>query len=1151
VNDARVRSVVRERAMTNDGEKKEKNTRKERERMDVKASVENDGRTRKHANARTEGEKTKLLGRQGKRVSANAHAEALTEEEKAAEVERSRVKAIEAEEKRRAGERAKAEEEARARREELESRRVEYERASDARRRAREGNASPSRPDEATLKMRDSSIKKNTTVIKKLKMITEEQRAALKQELSKVNVSKYVTEAAAACAEGKMKSSDVYAAVEVISLLHQTYVDFTPPLIAALSAVVLPPKPETLLKMAEGEAENLTSPLQRRIKLRLFMELHLAGVCRDVKPVLEAVKELARLEYKTSPELFQHSLSTLSSFAKTFAVEMLGIAPEFEPRANDYILPPEVQKEFKGVLNAYCDRVFLVLVEAFNAVTAQEREMARLLERTGAISESASVEFAALTKVFDGLLKGASALTEALERELPEMKKKAEVAKVSTAGTMELHRGGVTRTVESSDLWEDDEQQHFYETLADLRASIPAVLLAEKDTTNETEAERLQREREEEAEGRSVKLEGLLMRLSDCFSKDKADAICTDFCYIAARGGRRRLTREFLRVHRSETSRLPFYGRMIATLSEVFPDIGSEVSQTLKEEFDSLARKGKRAHIEDRLKNIKFIGELVKFGMITDAVIFSVIKVLLDDFQGDNVDVLCCLFDVAGLYLTRLPTSAKRMGSILDIFLRLKAVSDLDPRQCALLDGAYFTCRPAQTVIVRKVRPPLHEYIRHLIYSQLSKNSLEKVTLQLRKLPWQETEPYLLKRLLKVCKGKYASIPLVAILISRLSKFYPMLAVRSLDAVFEDIRFGLEENAMSMHQRRVANMRLLGFLYKERIASFREILDTLYLIISIGYDGRKADDHPKDTIRLRMVCTLLETCFNARGSLNYSQRKQLDKFLLFFQRYALTKEVALDISNDVMEVMLSLKPRIKICETYEEADAECKKALDKSKGNSNGIELVPDDDDDDDDGDGDADDADGDKDDEDVDMDDDGASALDDESLADVEAMDVGKSVTTAITDDFAQDQEVKVRMKPEYATKQEERDFEREMNKFLGGTVTSGVSMLGGGRNQPKFGVKSKNVSTGTIAFKMLVKNQGKQGTRELHVPEGAEFVANVKEVMKAEEAELAEVRRRVLNSAMYDDDAPPAVPSPTFGAPRRGASNRRQQSLNITGRL
>ena len=1111
-----------------------------------------DGRKDKAARGTSMGGKAHEKGKgRGGSVSASNAPRALTEEEKAAEVARLKAREDEARAKREAEERARVEAERRAREEEAESRRVEIARAREVRRRAREGNASPSRPDEGALKMRDSSIKKNTTVIKKLRTITEENRAALKQELSKVNVSKYVTEASVACAEGKMKSSDIYAAVEVISLMHQTYVDFTPPLIAALSAVVLPPKPETLLKLAEGEAENLPSPLQRRIKLRLFMELHLAGVCRDVNPVLEAVKELARLEYKTAPELFQHSLSTLSSFAKTFAVEMLGVAPEFELQADDYILPPDSQKEFKAVLNAYCDRLFLILIEAFNAVTSQEREMARLLERTGAISEAASLEFAALTKVFDGLLKGASALTEALERELPEMRKKQE-AKVSSAGTMELHRGGVARTSASSDLWEDDEQQHFYETLADLRASIPAVLLTEKDITNETDAERVQREREEEVEGRSAKLEGLLMRLSDCFSKDKADAICTDFCYIAARGGRKRLTREFLRVHRSETSRLPFYGRMIATLSAVFPDIGIEISQALKDEFDSLAKKGKRVHVEDRLKNIKFIGELVKFGIIMDADIFSVIKVLLDDFRGDNVDVLCCLFDVAGFYLTRLPTSAKRMKSILDIFLRLKAVSDLDPRQCALLDGAYFTCRPAQTVIVRKIRPPLHEYIRHLVYSQLSKSSLEKVVLQLRKLPWEENEAYLLKRLLKVCKGKYASVPHVASLISKLSKFYPTLAVRALDAVLEDIQFGLEQNEMWMHQRRVANMRLLGFLYKERIASFREILDTLYLIISIGYDGRKASDNPKDTIRLRMVCTLLETCFRGRGSMSYSQRKEIDKFLLFFQRYSLTKDVALDISNDVMEVMLTLNARLVVCETYEEADAECKKLLDKAKGISTEMDSVVEEEEEEEEEDDDEDDDDDEEDkDEDIEMDDGASSTQEDSSSVD-DKMEIDETEHLVSADDFKQDQEVKVRMKVAHASKQEERDFEREMNNFLGGAPTLGVSMLSGGRSQSAVGVKAKMNSNATIAFKMLVKNQGKQATRELHVPDGAEFVANVKEVMKAEEAELAEVRRRVLNSAMYDDDAPPPnIPQPKFGAPRKGGSNRRQQGLNITGRL
>ena len=267
------------------------------------------------------------------------------------------------------------------------------------------------------------------------------------------------------------------------------------------------------------------------------------------------------------------------------------------------------------------------------------------------------------------------------------------------------------------------------------------------------------------------------------------------------------------------------------------------------------------------------------------------------------------------------------MGSILDIFLRLKAVSKLDTRQCALVDSAYFKCRPVQRVIVKKIRPPMHEYVRHLIYSQLRKSSFEKVITQLLKLPWEEMEAYLLKKLLKVCKQKYSSVPLVATLIARLSQYYPTLAVRALDAVLEDVRFGLEVNKTWMHQRRVANMRLLGFLYKERIAHFEELLESLYLIISIGYDERQATDPPTDTIRLRMVCTLLETAFKNRRATSFTRRKDIDKFLTFFQRYALTKDVPVDISNDVVEVMLSLNPRMRICETYEGANAEASDIL--------------------------------------------------------------------------------------------------------------------------------------------------------------------------------------------------------------------------------
>lgn len=61
----------------------------------------------------------------------------------------------------------------------------------------------------------DSSIKRNTAVIKKLKQISEDQREGLIDELRGVNLSKFVTEAVAAICDAKLKTSDIQAAVQV------------------------------------------------------------------------------------------------------------------------------------------------------------------------------------------------------------------------------------------------------------------------------------------------------------------------------------------------------------------------------------------------------------------------------------------------------------------------------------------------------------------------------------------------------------------------------------------------------------------------------------------------------------------------------------------------------------------------------------------------------------------------------------------------------------------------------------------------------------------------------------------------------------------------------------------------------------------------
>lgn len=69
--------------------------------------------------------------------------------------------------------------------------------------------------DSGFLRTLDSSIKRNTAVIKKLKQINEEQRESLMDDLRSVNLSKFVSEAVTAICDAKLRSSDIQAAVQV------------------------------------------------------------------------------------------------------------------------------------------------------------------------------------------------------------------------------------------------------------------------------------------------------------------------------------------------------------------------------------------------------------------------------------------------------------------------------------------------------------------------------------------------------------------------------------------------------------------------------------------------------------------------------------------------------------------------------------------------------------------------------------------------------------------------------------------------------------------------------------------------------------------------------------------------------------------------
>jgi hypothetical protein len=81
----------------------------------------------------------------------------------------------------------------------------------------------------------------------------------------------------------------------------------------------------------------------------------------------------------------------------------------------------------------------------------------------------------------------------------------------------------------------------------------------------------------------------------------------------------------------------------------------------------------------------------------------------------------------------------------------------------------------------------------------------------------------------------------------------------------------------------------------------RTIFETLYALLAFGHEAPEsaaALDPPTSFFRVRLVCTLLETCggYFHRGSAG----RKLDRFLAYFQRYLLAKPpLPLDVEFDI------------------------------------------------------------------------------------------------------------------------------------------------------------------------------------------------------------------------------------------------------------
>ena len=139
----------------------------------------------------------------------------------------------------------------------------------------RKENLSCQRPAENHFSKLDSSLKKNTAYVKKLKQFTTAQLDSLINEMNTLNLTKYTSEVSTSLTEAKIKMTDIQAMLILSSKLHQTYADFGQHFFESWQKV---------FQLKPGE--KVANPSKMRVDLRFYCELISIGIFSNKVKVL-------------------------------------------------------------------------------------------------------------------------------------------------------------------------------------------------------------------------------------------------------------------------------------------------------------------------------------------------------------------------------------------------------------------------------------------------------------------------------------------------------------------------------------------------------------------------------------------------------------------------------------------------------------------------------------------------------------------------------------------------------------------------------------------------------------------------------------------------------------------------------------------------
>lgn len=188
----------------------------------------------------------------------------------------------------------------------------------------------------------------------------------------------------------------------------------------------------------------------------------------------------------------------------------------------------------------------------------------------------------------------------------------------------------------------------------------------------------------------------------------------------------------------------------------------------------------------------------------------------------------------------------------------------------------------------------------------------------MKMLPWEKEYDFITKEFMGLItsSARFSDMASIALLLKMMKKdeFLVEFAVDLLEQVFEEVYRQTERNDFKEAQSRVTTIKFIAEAYNHKLLHSDNLFDFMYRLINYDFQSKYVDQFfllldtdPIDSFRIRLVCTLLSSLghYFWQGM----RRVQMDRFLIFFQRYIYSKTyVLMDLEFMILDTLDKVRP---------------------------------------------------------------------------------------------------------------------------------------------------------------------------------------------------------------------------------------------------